>query len=79
MPVAQLEPAWFHRHVALVGQEPVLFARSIGENICYGLAADEAPTQEQARVGCARGPCAAAPHRPATFLFCAARWSMRPT
>eukprot|EP00900_Chrysochromulina_parva_P009996 jgi/Chrpa1/18999/Chrysochromulina_OHIO_Genome00006674-RA len=36
-PIAQLAPGWFHRHVALVGQEPTLFARSLRDNICYGL------------------------------------------
>ena len=37
VPVAELDPVWYHKHVALVGQEPVLFARSIKDNVCYGL------------------------------------------
>jgi len=37
VPISRLDPGWFHRQVALVGQEPVLFARSIEDNICYGL------------------------------------------
>jgi ATP-binding cassette subfamily B (MDR/TAP) protein 9 len=36
--IALLEPGWFHRRVALVGQEPTLFARSLRDNILYGLA-----------------------------------------
>ena len=39
--------------VALVGQEPVLYARSIEENICYGLREDEWDTnsvEEAARM-----------------------------
>ncbi|EDQ84875.1 uncharacterized protein MONBRDRAFT_12463 [Monosiga brevicollis MX1] len=33
-----IDPAWLHHHMALVGQEPVLFAMSIRENIKYGRA-----------------------------------------
>ena len=29
--------AWLHRRIAMVGQEPVLFARSIAANVAYGL------------------------------------------
>lgn len=31
-----LDPRWLHRNVALVSQEPVLFAGSIKDNIAYG-------------------------------------------
>jgi len=31
-----IDPQWLHRHVALVGQEPVLFALSIADNIRFG-------------------------------------------
>jgi ABC-type multidrug transport system fused ATPase/permease subunit len=31
------DPKWLRRHIALVSQEPVLFARSIRDNIVYGL------------------------------------------
>lgn len=31
------DPKWLRRHMALVSQEPVLFARSIRDNIVYGL------------------------------------------
>eukprot|EP00730_Choanoeca_flexa_P006959 TRINITY_DN12253_c0_g1_i1.p1 TRINITY_DN12253_c0_g1~~TRINITY_DN12253_c0_g1_i1.p1 ORF type:complete len:792 (+),score=209.57 TRINITY_DN12253_c0_g1_i1:96-2471(+) len=34
--VRDLEPSWLHHNMALVGQEPVLFAMSIKENIKYG-------------------------------------------
>jgi ATP-binding cassette subfamily B (MDR/TAP) protein 9 len=36
---------FIHRVIALVGQEPVLYARKISENIAYGL--DQEVTQEQ--------------------------------
>ena len=35
--VGQYDPRWLRRHVAMVGQEPVLFARSIRSNIIYGM------------------------------------------
>ena len=34
-----LDPAWWRKQVALVAQEPVLFAASVKENIAYGVAA----------------------------------------
>ncbi|XP_065831606.1 uncharacterized protein [Oscarella lobularis] len=34
--VSALDPLWFRRRVAMVGQEPVLFGCSIAENISYG-------------------------------------------
>jgi len=37
VPVAELDPKWFHRQVAMVSQEPVLYACSIKENILLGL------------------------------------------
>ena len=47
VPIGQLESGWFHRQVALVGQEPVLFARSIEDNICYGLDEGRRPTTDE--------------------------------
>jgi ATP-binding cassette subfamily B (MDR/TAP) protein 9 len=35
-PIAAYSHAALHRHMALVGQEPVLYARSIRDNISYG-------------------------------------------
>jgi ATP-binding cassette subfamily B (MDR/TAP) protein 9 len=35
----------FHRLVGIVGQEPVLFARSIADNIAYGFPFDSRPSQ----------------------------------
>ena len=35
--VHSLDRKWYHRKVAIVGQEPVLFGRSIRRNILYGL------------------------------------------
>lgn len=34
--------SWLHKHVAMVGQEPVLFALSVGDNIRYGKVCHEA-------------------------------------
>ena len=39
VPLAQLDPAWWRRNVALVAQEPVLFACSVRDNIAYGVGA----------------------------------------
>ena len=39
-PIGTLAAGWFHQRVALVGQEPTLFARSLRDNICYGLTAE---------------------------------------
>ena len=38
IPVKELDHKYLHRKLALVGQEPILFARSVKENISYGLA-----------------------------------------
>eukprot|EP00117_Sycon_ciliatum_P031721 scpid37289/ scgid24759/ ABC transporter B family member 1; ABC transporter ABCB.1 len=45
----QLDPSWFRQHVALVGQEPVLFAYTIAENIAYGRAATREEIESAAR------------------------------
>ncbi|XP_066469291.1 ATP-dependent translocase ABCB1-like [Tiliqua scincoides] len=37
VPIQEYEHKYLHRQVALVGQEPVLFAGSIRDNIAYGL------------------------------------------
>ncbi|XP_013401168.1 ATP-binding cassette sub-family B member 9 isoform X1 [Lingula anatina] len=37
IPVKQYDHKYLHRKIALVGQEPVLYARSIRENIAYGM------------------------------------------
>ncbi|XP_062041909.1 antigen peptide transporter 1 [Lepus europaeus] len=44
-PLPQYEHRYLHRQVAAVGQEPQLFARSLRENIAYGLM--ETPTLEE--------------------------------
>lgn len=38
--IKELDPRWYHKHVAIVQQEPILFSGSIGENITYGLDLD---------------------------------------
>ena len=40
VPVGELCPRWLHKQVAVVGQEPVLFGRTIRENILFGLLDD---------------------------------------
>ena len=49
IPTSALSPGWFHRQVALVGQEPTLFARSLRENITYGLSEEGRPDTESVR------------------------------
>jgi len=50
--VGTYENGWLRRHIALVSQEPVLYARSIKRNILYGMEVedgvpeDQVPTQE---------------------------------
>lgn len=51
--IGMYEKRWLRRKIGLVGQEPILFARSIKRNIIYGMEADDGlpldkiPTQEQ--------------------------------
>lgn len=40
----ELDPAWLRTKVVLVPQDSTLFARSIGENVCYG--SEDATTKE---------------------------------
>jgi len=35
--IKELDPRWYKNQIALVAQEPILFAGSIRDNICYGL------------------------------------------
>ena len=39
--VEKYDHKWFHRQVSIVGQEPILYARTIKENIVIGLNEDE--------------------------------------
>ena len=50
-----LDPRYLRRHVALVAQEPVLFAMTVAQNIAYGYAAargnpDATPTRAEVQV-----------------------------
>jgi ATP-binding cassette subfamily B (MDR/TAP) protein 1 len=48
----ELDPKWYHRQVAIVSQEPILFSGSIKENIMYGKEdATDAEVMEAARAG----------------------------
>ena len=46
-PIGEYKHEMFHRLVGIVGQEPNLFARSIGKNIVYGFKREEEPDEEQ--------------------------------
>lgn len=37
VPVHEHDHHWLHRQMSIVGQEPTLYARSIKDNIIYGL------------------------------------------
>eukprot|EP00463_Aulacantha_scolymantha_P006344 TRINITY_DN7983_c0_g1_i1.p2 TRINITY_DN7983_c0_g1~~TRINITY_DN7983_c0_g1_i1.p2 ORF type:complete len:122 (-),score=18.50 TRINITY_DN7983_c0_g1_i1:273-638(-) len=41
--IKELDSSWLHQKIGLVSQEPVLFATTIRENICYGV---DAPISE---------------------------------
>ena len=48
----ELDPKWYHRQVAIVSQEPILFSGSIKENIMYGkMDATDAEVVDAARAG----------------------------
>ncbi|XP_069135768.1 uncharacterized protein [Argopecten irradians] len=52
----ELEPRWFRQKIAMVSQEPTLFACSIKENIAYGnTKASDAEIQEAAKQANAHG------------------------
>lgn len=38
--IKTINPRWYHKQIAIVSQEPVLFSGSIIENITYGLEGD---------------------------------------
>lgn len=43
--IKTLNPKWYHKQIAIVSQEPVLFSGSIKENITYGLDEDLITTE----------------------------------
>lgn len=46
--VQELSPSWLSRHVAVVSQEPTLFAKSVARNIIYGMeGTPEEPSLEE--------------------------------
>ena len=49
--IKDLDARWYKRQIALVSQEPALFAGTIRENISYGLSEDEA-TDELIKDAC---------------------------
>jgi ATP-binding cassette subfamily B protein len=49
-PLQEYNAAWWRRQVALVAQEPVLFAASIAENIAYGRSGHDAEPPSRASV-----------------------------
>ena len=54
--IKELEPRWYKQQIALVAQEPVLFAGSIKENICYGLDVEKV-RQEDLETACKQAMC----------------------
>lgn len=49
VPVHEIDPKCYHKLVALVGQEPILYGRSIRENILFGFLApgtEDVPSEE---------------------------------
>lgn len=44
-----LDPQWFRKKIAMVGQEPTLFASSIKDNIAYGCSATDYQIEEVAK------------------------------
>eukprot|EP00904_Undaria_pinnatifida_P006206 jgi/Undpi1/2715/HiC_scaffold_14.g06093.m1 len=53
IPVHEYNHHWLHKNISIVGQEPTLYARSIRENIIYGLEEQEpsmAEVEEAARL-----------------------------
>ncbi|KAK5965742.1 ABC tran and ABC membrane domain containing prote in [Trichostrongylus colubriformis] len=55
VPLEDYEHQYIHRKIALVGQEPVLFARSVTENIRYGVDVMEADVVKAAEMANAHG------------------------
>ncbi|ETN84773.1 antigen peptide transporter 2 family protein [Necator americanus] len=55
VPLEEYEHHFIHRKIALVGQEPVLFARSVTENIRYGVDVMEADVVKAAEMANAHG------------------------
>ncbi|VDL79622.1 unnamed protein product [Nippostrongylus brasiliensis] len=55
VPLEDYEHHYIHRKIALVGQEPVLFARSVTENIRYGVDVMEADVVKAAEMANAHG------------------------
>jgi ATP-binding cassette subfamily B (MDR/TAP) protein 9 len=53
-PVEEFDPVWLRRQVAIVGQEPTLFGRSIRRNIIYGLEGTEDEPSEAAIIEAAK-------------------------
>eukprot|EP00192_Tetraselmis_astigmatica_P009726 CAMPEP_0117685962 /NCGR_PEP_ID=MMETSP0804-20121206/22121_1 /TAXON_ID=1074897 /ORGANISM="Tetraselmis astigmatica, Strain CCMP880" /LENGTH=808 /DNA_ID=CAMNT_0005497473 /DNA_START=224 /DNA_END=2648 /DNA_ORIENTATION=- len=45
--VGEYDPAWLRKKVAMVGQEPVLYASSIYDNIVFGLPQDSVLSQQE--------------------------------
>ena len=47
-PLSQYDHTYLHTRISLVGQEPVLYARSVAENISYNLEGASQPAVEHA-------------------------------
>jgi ABC-type multidrug transport system fused ATPase/permease subunit len=45
--IRRLDPRWVHSVVGVVQQEPILFAMTVRENVCYGIADDQLVSDEE--------------------------------
>jgi ABC-type multidrug transport system fused ATPase/permease subunit len=45
--ITRLDPRWIHNVIGVVQQEPILFAMSVRENVCYGLPNDRDVTDDE--------------------------------
>ncbi|CAJ0930327.1 unnamed protein product, partial [Mesorhabditis belari] len=55
VPMDEYEHHYYHKKIALVGQEPVLFARSVSENIAYGVEVTEQDVVTSSQMANAHG------------------------
>lgn len=50
--IGSFDNKWLRRRMAIVSQEPVLYARSIRDNILYGLELENGVPEDEVRPSC---------------------------
>lgn len=50
--IGSFDNKWLRRRMAIVSQEPVLYARSIRDNILYGLEVENGVPEDEVRPSC---------------------------